>query len=392
MVRKRQPQYESPDISDPASGEQPGGAEFAEYEVPGDERAMSLAASDTEVESFLLGVDSQLMAAKLELEKLLDSVHSRGLGIQSEESLATNIVGVGVGLGSGRTDFGDADPGDPVLEIYTIEPEAPREAKARLAAAAGVSAMASDDFPVHVVHTGIIDAYPHRFRERPAPGGISVGHKAITAGTLGVLTRGNSAPRNNRLMILSNNHVLANVNAGAIGDAILQPGPFDGGVNPADQVAVLERFIPINFAPGSTNVVDCATGWAWPARVRKELVYVQAGVKHYFRVGTAPVTATPGLRVGKTGRTTQLTSGTITAVGVTINVNYGGGRVARFIDQVAVRAAGGDFSQGGDSGSLIWTWDARRAPVALLFAGGGGTTFGNRIPRVLAALDVQIVA
>ncbi|HOM13088.1 MAG TPA: hypothetical protein PLB41_07190 [Rubrivivax sp.] len=30
-----------------------------------------------------------------------------------------------------------------------------------------------------------------------------------------------------------------------------------------------------------------------------------------------------------------------------------------------MRAASGDFSRGGDSGSLIWTWDARRAPVAL---------------------------
>ena len=97
-----------------------------------------------------------------------------------------------------------------------------------------------------------------------------------------------------------------------------------------------------------------------------------------------------GMQVGKTGRTTQLTSGRITAVGVTINVNYGGGRVGHFVDQVAVRAASGDFSQGGDSGSLIWTWDARRAPVALLFAGGGGTTFANRITSVLAALDVNV--
>jgi hypothetical protein len=96
--------------------------------------------------------------------------------------------------------------------------------------------------------------------------------------------------------------------------------------------------------------------------------------------------------VGKSGRTTQLTRGTVTAVGVTINVNYGSGRVARFVNQIAVRAPSGDFSQGGDSGSLIWTWDARRAPVGLLFAGGGGTTFGNRIANVLAALDVQIVA
>ncbi len=81
----------------------------------------------------------------------------------------------------------------------------------------------------------------------------------------------------------------------------------------------------------------------------------------------------------------------VTAISVTVNVSYGGGRVAKFVNQIAVRAASGDFSQGGDSGSLIWTWDRRRAPVGLLFAGGGGTTFANRIGDVLAALDVNLV-
>ncbi|MFZ5541025.1 MAG: hypothetical protein ACOY5V_14935, partial [Pseudomonadota bacterium] len=109
----------------------------------------------------------------------------------------------------------------------------------------------------------------------------------------------------------------------------------------------------------------------------------------FSRGGATPVAPARGMLVGKSGRTTQLTRGTITAVGVVINVNYGG-RIARFVDQIAIRAAGGDFSRGGDSGSLIWTWDTRRAPVGLLFAGGGGTTFANRITRVLAALDIQL--
>ena len=44
---------------------------------------------------------------------------------------------------------------------------------------------------------------------RPAPGGISVGHFAITAGTPGCFARGRTAPRSNRVLMLSNNHVLA---------------------------------------------------------------------------------------------------------------------------------------------------------------------------------------
>ena len=78
-------------------------------------------------------------------------------------------------------------------------------------------------------------------RIRPAPGGVSVGHVQITAGTLGVLAR-----RNGRPVILSNNHVLANQNAGRVGDPILQPGPADGG-RLQDTIARLVDFVPIQF-------------------------------------------------------------------------------------------------------------------------------------------------
>ena len=89
--------------------------------------------------------------------------------------------------------------------------------------------------------------------------------------------------------------------------------------------------------------------------------------------------------------TTQLTRGTIIDVSATIRVNYGGGRVALFADQISVRGAGGtDFSAGGDSGSSIWTWDGNRRPVGLLFAGGGGITFGNKMSRVVSALDINL--
>jgi hypothetical protein len=394
MAKKTPSGFESPGPPEPAGpGRDDDGTHRSHddptYEPPDTDAALSLDAAEAEVEQFLTSVDSQLLTAKAALEAMLAQGAGEGVSLQTAEIMEANIAGVGIGLGDGTS---GGVPGEPVLEVYTIEPEPAASTRARLASVSGIPALAQADLPMQTVHTGIIDAFPHRMRLRPAPGGISVGHRAITAGTLGCLSRGRTAPRSNRLMILSNNHVLANSNAAAIGDAILQPGPFDGGQHPADQVAVLERFVPISFAAGAANLVDCATAWAWPDRVRKELMYLSGGVPAYFRVGATPVAATLGLAVGKSGRTTQLTRGTVTAVGVTINVNYGSGRVARFVNQIAVRAPSGDFSQGGDSGSLIWTWDARRAPVGLLFAGGGGTTFGNRIANVLAALDVQIVA
>jgi hypothetical protein len=362
----------------------------SKFEEPGSGDVLSAEAADAEIDAFMSTVDSQVLSVKGEIEKFLAAGAGESVSLQTQEVMEGNVVGVGIGLGNGASMATGHAPGHPVLEVYTIEPESIAETRARLASVAGVRSLADSDFPLHVVHTGIVDAHPHRMRLRPAPGGVSVGHRAITAGTIACLVRGRTAPRNARLMILSNNHVLANTNAGPIGESILQPGPYDGGHHPADQVAVLERFIPINFAAGSSNTVDCATGWAWPDRVRRELIYMSGGTPTYFTVGTMPVASIVGMQVGKTGRTTQLTRGSISAVGVTVNVNYGGGRVARFVDQFSIRAASGDFSQPGDSGSLIWTWDARRAPVGLLFAGGAGTTFANRISQVLTQLDVSM--
>ncbi len=335
--------------------------------------------------------DSGLSQVKAAIENLL----IRQAGPMVEGSVmaadalagAGNIQGVGYSLAHPAS---GVEPGLPSLIVFTAEPTSEEEVKGLVADAVSVTDEDLDAARLTVVHTGLIEAYPHRFKARPAPCGVSVGHFQITAGTLGALARGRSGERANRLFVLSNNHVLANSNAGPIGAAILQPGPYDGGVNPRDRIAVLERFVPINFSAGTVNFVDCATGWAVSSLVRREFVYLVNGQQRFFRVSSQPVSPQVGMLVGKSGRTTQLTQGHITAIGVTVNVNYGGGRVATFRDQFSVvsTVSGKDFSQGGDSGSLIWTWNPARNPVGLLFAGGGGVTFANRIDRVLHALDI----
>lgn len=90
-------------------------------------------------------------------------------------------------------------------------------------------------------------------RYRPVPFGVSVGHHAITAGTVGCVVTDNT---DGSLQVLSNNHVLADVNAGAPGDEILQPGAADGGESPADVVAHLKRFVPLSWT--AINHVDAA--------------------------------------------------------------------------------------------------------------------------------------
>ena len=365
-------------------------AEEAAWDEPDTEAGESVAESeavDAEADSF----SSELLDLHGQVEQFLADQVSAASSAEAEAedafSGAGNIVGVGLGVAEDGA-FG-AEPGAPCIHLYVAEPCTQEEAHAALFDGVGVRAASSGDLPVNVVVTGVIDAQPHRFKLRPAPGGVSCGHLKVTAGTLGCLATGRRRPRNRRRLILSNNHVIANSNDARFGDSIVQPGTYDGGTSPRSRIAILERYVPINFR-GGVNYVDCATAWAWPKKVRREQVYVRGGRPRYFRINRRPRTCRRGTLVGKSGRTTQITAGRVVDCNATIRVNYGRGRIALFKDQVTIRGLRGSFSRGGDSGSVIWTWDRRRNPVGLLFAGGRGLTFANKIQRVVRALDIRL--
>jgi hypothetical protein len=305
---------------------------------------------------------------------------------------------VGVGIGAAHRDFesvGPAGPGAPVLNVYVTEPMSMESVKRVLVDHYNMGELASDRQPVNVHHSGPISALSHMHRERPSPCGISVGHYKITAGTQGVLARGIAGSgRERRLLMLSNNHVLANVNDCTAGDPIHQPGPLDLKTlgltpSPASQIGILEQWVPLDFS--GDNFVDCATAWCVPGNVvRKDFIQQKAGLWSYFTVSNTPIAAAKGLQVGKSGRNTQLTSGRILDVNASISVSYDG-RLANFKDQITIAGTDGRaFSGGGDSGSLIWTWDETRSPVGLLFAGGRDYTFANKIDHVLQALQIEL--
>lgn len=224
-------------------------------------------------------------------------------------------------------------------------------------------------------------------RHRPLRIGTSIGHHAVTAGTLGCVVR----DAKGRLGVLSNNHVLANENAARRGDAILQPGSYDGGVPARDTVAALERFVRIRT--DRTNFVDAA--FALLAETERASARSIRGVGTFAGLAADP--AMPGDRVRKVGRTTGLRQGRVTAIEldqVVVGFDFGN---ARFDDQIEIEGTGTTaFSAGGDSGSVIVNDD--RAAVALLFAGsdsgganGQGLTYANPISEVLRRLRVSIV-
>jgi hypothetical protein len=309
-----------------------------------------------------------------------------------------NVVATGVGYkvrGGKRTE-----------ELCIVCSVTRKQGAAQLAARDLVPAVL-DGIPTDVIETGVIRALATRTeRHRPAPGGVSIGHYAITAGTLGCLVK-----KSGELMILSNNHVLANSNDAAVGDAILQPGPHDGGKYPDDHLANLHTFVPINFLDSPS---DCAIGrgaaaalnlfaWLLGSDTRLRAIRPQATDNLVDAALARPLNPADvsaeileigrlagqgrgelGLRVKKSGRTTGLTTGEITQVDVTVNVQYGAGKIARFTDQLMA----GAMSQGGDSGSAVLDNDNRL--VGLLFAGSDQSTIINRIEHVFAALGVGL--
>ncbi len=216
---------------------------------------------------------------------------------------------------------------------------------------------------------------------RPVPIGVSTGHPSITAGTIGCrVTDGSS------FYALSNNHVYADENAASLGDNVLQPGTYDGGVNPDDAIGTLYDFEPIVFSTTANNVMDAAIAVSSATELGNA-----TPSDGYGSPNTIAVVRFPSIeqRVMKYGRTTGQTSGTITGINATVNVGYGSG-TARFVRQILIEP--GTFSDGGDSGSLI----VRRGrfgngkSVGLLFAGSPTMTVANPIGAVLRRFGVTI--
>ena len=253
-----------------------------------------------------------------------------------------------------------------------------------------------DGVPVTAQVTGMLVAFSDpTTRARPAPMGFSVGHPAITAGSIGARV----ADGLGNLYILSNNHVLANSNDATIGDPELQPGAYDGGTA-ADKIATLSAFKAIDFS-GGPNSIDAAIAVSDMTNLDNTTPLDDGyGVPSSAIFGDANsdglfdnLSALLGLNVQKYGRTTKLTHGTITGINGTVDVCYEVFfgfciKSARFVDQLIIEP--GTFSGGGDSGSLIVTDDASKSPVGLLFAGSSTQTIANRIDLVLSNFSVHI--
>jgi len=326
----------------------------------------------------------------------LRAVHDSALNTMlAPDVRRANVIGLALGIKW----TGGQPTGEPAVLVLVTHKADPQTIRPRDRVPTVVDGVKTDVLAVGrpmagAVTSGSPDQTLTR-RIRPVKGGYSVGHKDITAGTVATAVydmlpgstisppgSGTGVPQH--YYILSNNHILANGNAAAIGDAILQPGPYDGGTLPDDQIATLSRFVPIAFAPDvpveqHNNIVDAAVAMTSIADVDRELHWVGR-----VRGWRPKANVNVGTVVQKVGRSSGFTTGMITAVNATIDIGYGGNKMARLQDQILTTP----MSSPGDSGSLVATMDG--VAVGLLCAGSPASMVANQIENVRSQLWVEV--
>jgi hypothetical protein len=230
-------------------------------------------------------------------------------------------------------------------------------------------------------------------------------------GTLGSLVQSSNGG-GTQYYILSNNHVLARSDQASTGEMIIQPGLIDNNCTPngvgsgTTPVGVLTTWLPLSSA--STNA-DAAIAAINSEAVNttgaiQELGLPQGGVLSAAPPGISSSggkgeSASVNMEVAKSGRTTGLTCGSISAVSLDVQVSYYKNceetepyLTKSYTNQIGIE--GNQFSDAGDSGSLVV--DAGNAePVGLFFAGGVNSQTGisegvaNPVATVLSELGTQ---
>jgi hypothetical protein len=220
-------------------------------------------------------------------------------------------------------------------------------------------------------------------RIRPAIPGYSVGRAldAGEAGTFGMVVRLKGQPT--PLYLLSNSHAIAASGFANKGDAVIQPGSYDGGTASADTIGTLANWVPLIFSDtGFPNLVDAAI-----AELTADIASPSIALLGWPKgVNTG---LTRGTYVQKVGRTSTLSVARVQDVDLRVPSTYpnGSGKLGRvgFSDQVLVTY----YSTGGDSGSPVLDMDNNI--VGLHVAGSETIGIFCKIANVMDQLGVEVV-
>ena len=281
-----------------------------------------------------------------------------------------NVVGVGFGAKISYGASGAVIDSEPAIRVYV-------KTKLPLSELPAVNRIPPriNGKPTDVIAVGDLSLF-----SRPTSCGVSIGHPAITAGTLGCLVK-RLGDNSDEAFILSCNHVLADCNNADLGDPILEPGPEDGGTA-YPPIAELTDFEPLDFI--DVNIMDAAI-----ARLQNS-GDVTPDIRDIGHIEGPAGPASLYQSVRKYGRTTRHTMGVVTDIAADLRPRVGTATID-FENQLEISGVNGAFSDFGDSGSLVVDAVSKSA-VALLFAGGGGTTFAAPIDPVLHRFGVEVIS
>jgi hypothetical protein len=231
--------------------------------------------------------------------------------------------------------------------------------------------------------------------QQPFP--IKLGASGMNANTAGYCCSGTLGSllvdQKGKQYVLSNNHVLGRNGSAAPGEPIVQPGFVDTQCD----FTLPKTVANFTIAPPLASNVDAAIAQVAPGAVDSQGEIIGLGGVAsdgaYIPAPPANTTVAPviGMPVAKSGRTTGLTCGTVTAInaGILVGIEPVCGTTisqqVTFHGQVVV---GGGFAHPGDSGSLIVEAGTAR-PLALVAAGSadGSYTTANPVTDVLTALN-----
>ena len=214
---------------------------------------------------------------------------------------------------------------------------------------------------------------------RPLKGGCSIAaYNGDFHGTLGCIV---TKIKEDQLQyyILSNNHVLSEEGELPLGTPIIQPSDFFGGTIKNDKVASLSNVVKLKYIEENkkpSNYVDCAIA---------RLIDGIPISNEIIDIGKINGVANPivNSNVKKVGFVTGLTEGSITSIGVTIEMDFN--KPILFKEQIVANL---DHSNG-DSGSIVLNEDNKA--IGILCAGSGKSiAYINDINIVLRLLKVKI--
>lgn len=321
--------------------------------------------------------------------------------IDSVRSLKTEIKQDILGISSNlentlqRTDMGDARLEIPRLGIGITSAGTPKQFKLALRLESANDLSSPEVVRILALSHGEVDLQitgPISVLE-PAPSdvrhvnlgalrmGSTVGVEGSWgAGTAGVFVRERGI---NDLCLLSNNHVLANMNQARIGAAV-----YHHNATGPHTIGRLKAFKTVR-AGGVRNEVDCAIAVLDPSYPLDPSTLTGGGRFNGSRSKLNHL----GMSVTKVGTTTKRTHGYVSAFEFDTWIGFGPVGNVYFVNQVEMRGRGNatHFSAAGDSGSLVMDQDHNAFGLLFAASNRADLTYCNQISKVLDTLNLELV-